>query len=104
MTDTHTVPNNEARQRYELTVDGLVAFSQYRRDGDVIAFTHTEVPQQLEGRGIGSALVRAALNDVRAKGLRVIPHCPFVRAYIARHPDYLETVDEAYREATRRSL
>jgi predicted GNAT family acetyltransferase len=97
------VSNNERDQRYELVVDGRPAFSEYRRDGDAIVFLHTEVPEELEGRGIGSQLVRAALDDVRAKGLRVIPLCPFVRAYIARHPEYLEIVDEAYRDKTRRS-
>ena len=100
MLDTNVTVNNERDQRYELVVDGRLAFSKYRRHGDEIVFMHTEVPEELEGRGIGSQLVRAALDDVRAKGLRVIPRCPFVRAYIARHPEYLEIVDEAYREKT----
>ena len=100
MADAQRVVNNEKEQRYELRLDAHLAFSRYRRNGDEIAFVHTEVPEELGGRGIGSELVRGALDDVRAKGLRVIPLCPFVRAYIARHPEYLEIVDEGYRAAT----
>jgi len=58
---------------------------------------HTEVPDAIEGRGVGSALARTALNDARANGLTVVPSCPFVSAYIKRHPAYLDIVDAAYR-------
>jgi len=81
------VRNNEAAHQYELEVDGRLALAAYRlRDGR-ITFTHTEVPDALEGRGIGSKLVKAALDDVRAKGLKVVPACQFVKHYIDKHPE-----------------
>ena len=82
------VRNNEAEHRYELEVDGALAIAAYRlRDGR-ITFTHTEVPDALEGRGIGSRLVKAALDDARARGLKVVPACPFVKRYIEKHPEF----------------
>jgi predicted GNAT family acetyltransferase len=78
---------------YEITVDGthagLAAFVE--RPG-VVVFTHTEIDDAFEGQGIGSALARAALDDVRARGLKVNPRCPFIKAWIERHPDYQELV------------
>ncbi len=81
------VRNNEAARRYELEVDGGLALAAYRiRDGR-ITFTHTEVPDALEGRGIGSKLVKAALDDARARALKVVPACPFVKHYMDKHPE-----------------
>lgn len=82
------VRNNEARNRYELEVDGALAIAEYRLRPGRITFTHTEVPDALEGRGIGSKLVRAALDDARARGLKVVPLCPFVKRYIEKHPEF----------------
>jgi uncharacterized protein len=81
------VTNNEAEHRYELEVDGRLAIAEYRLRPGRISFTHTEVPDALEGRGIGKRLVKAALEDVRAKGLKVVPICPFVKHYIDTHPE-----------------
>ncbi|ADV66516.1 GNAT family N-acetyltransferase [Deinococcus maricopensis] len=92
MTDPANVTNNVERHQYELPVDGQIAFAEYREVGDAIMFTHTEVPQALEGRGIGSTLVRAALDDVRAQGKKAIPMCPFVAAYIRDHREYVDLV------------
>jgi predicted GNAT family acetyltransferase len=81
------VINNAAASRYELSVDGGTAIAVYQRQGDVVAFTHTEVPPALGGHGVASTLVKSALDDVRAHGLRVIPACEFVAAYMERHPE-----------------
>jgi len=87
---TDTVLNNTDKNRYELSVDGHLAATYYRIADSVITFVHTEVPDALAGRGVGSKLVKGALDQVRAAGLKVVPQCPFVRAYIERHPDYAD--------------
>jgi uncharacterized protein len=85
------VSNNPDRSRYEVLVDGKVAgFAQYRRTSDVINFYHTEVDPAFEGQGLGSKLAKGALDDVRASGVRAIATCPFISAYIKRHPEYAE--------------
>ena len=81
------VTNNEQRHRYELTIDGATALAAYRMQGDVIAFTHTEVPPAFEGKGVGTRLVSGALADVRERGLKVRPLCSFVQHYMDTHPD-----------------
>jgi predicted GNAT family acetyltransferase len=85
-----TVSNNPAQQRYELAVDGHVAASYYEIADGVITFVHTEVPPELGGKGIGSKLIKGALDQVRAAGLKVIAQCPFVKAYIEKHPEYAD--------------
>ena len=80
--------NNKAQHRYELAVDGYVAATYYKLADGVITFIHTEVPPELGGKGIGSQLIKGALDQVRADGLKVIAECPFVKAYIEKHPDY----------------
>ena len=82
------IVNNSEKHRYELAVDGHVAATYYRIDDGVITFIHTEVPPELGGKGIGSKLIRGALDQVRADGLKVIPQCPFVKAFIDKNPDY----------------
>lgn len=81
------VINNAARQRYELHADGGVAVAYYEARGQKIAFTHTVVPERLQGRGLASILIKAALADVRERGLKVIAECLFVARYIERHPE-----------------
>jgi hypothetical protein len=81
------VVNNTERKRYELHADGGLAVAYYEPRGDALAFIHTVVPDRLQGRGIASILIKAALADVRKRGLKVIAECPFVAAYIDRHPE-----------------
>ena len=85
-----TVFNNAAQHRFELEVDGHIAAAYYERSGDVITFEHTEVPAELGGKGIGSKLVKGALDQVRAEGLKVIAQCPFVKGWIGKHSDYAD--------------
>lgn len=89
---SNNVRDNTERHRFELDADGHIAFSNYKRDGATITILHTEVPKQLNGKGIGSALVRGLLDIVRAQDLTVKPLCPFVAAYIAKHPQYANLV------------
>lgn len=81
------VTDNRAAGRFELPTDAGPAIAAYRLDGDVITFTHTVVPEGAEGHGVGSRLLAGALADVRARGLKVVPQCAFVRAYLDRHPE-----------------
>jgi uncharacterized protein len=87
------------RDRYELSIDGeVVGYSAYRARPGLIAFVHTEVDERLEGRGLGDRLIRFALEDARARGLAVLPFCPFVNAFIERHREFEALVPETYRE------
>ena len=94
------VLDNPELARYEARVDGeLAGFAQYRLHGDRITMFHTEIDPAYEGRGVGSGLIRAALDDVRERGLELVPLCPFVADYVRRHPDrYLELVAAPMRE------
>ena len=87
---TNTVRDNTERQRFELDADGHIAFADYKRAGGVLSMLHTEVPKALEGRGIGSALIRGVLDIARSEGLKVNPLCPFAKAYIEKHPEYAD--------------
>jgi len=93
MTDVVT-SNNPQAGRYEAYIDGeLAGFAQYQLTDRVVVFTHTEVDDRFEGRGVGSALARFALDDVRADGTReVLPLCPFIKAWIGKHPEYQDLV------------
>jgi predicted GNAT family acetyltransferase len=92
------VEDNPAAQRFEANVAGHLAIIQYRLEGPNIVFIHTEVPAALEGKGVGSALVRTALESARERQLGVIPLCPFVASYIRRHQkEYLDLVVPEHR-------
>jgi uncharacterized protein len=84
----HEVIDNSAARRFEVTVDGKTAFSTYRLADGRLTVLHTDVPKELEGKGIGSALARRMLEHARALGLQVIPICPFTKGYIDKHPEY----------------
>ncbi|MDP9094750.1 MAG: N-acetyltransferase [Actinomycetota bacterium] len=86
---TTAVTANEDQGRYEIRVDGEVAgFTLFSVDGDVARFPHTEIGSEYEGQGLGKVLIRGALDDIRARGLKVFAICPFVRAFIEKNPEY----------------
>jgi len=79
--------------RYEIRDgDRVLGFAAYQRHGDTVVFTHTEVDPDAGQSGLGSTLVRSALDDVRARGGSVVPRCPFVHGWIDRHPEYADLV------------
>jgi uncharacterized protein len=83
------VVHNPDESRYEIHVDGKVAgFTQYRVTPGAWEFVHTEIDDAYEGQGLGGQLARGALDDVRAKGQKVIATCPFIKGWIAKHDDY----------------
>lgn len=93
-TDNTPVVNNLEAHRFETTLDGKVAVAEYRLGDGVIEFVHTDVPRDLEGRGIASILARAGLDYARANHLGVVPRCPFFAAWIGRHAEYQDLVRE----------
>ena len=93
------VADNPGQSRFEALADGeLAGFAVYGRHGDEIAFVHTEVDDAFEGQGVGSQLAAGALDQAREQGLKVLPFCPFIRSYIAKHDEYLDLVPEDQRE------
>jgi predicted GNAT family acetyltransferase len=87
------VRENPAFNRFELELGGAVAAAYYSKTPGVITFTHTEVPQELSGQGVGSKLARGALEAARSQGLKVIAKCPFIGAYIAKHPEFADLLN-----------
>ena len=86
------VENNESGQQFETTVDGHRGLLTYSESDGKLYLLHTEVPEAMEGHGIGSALVRASMEYAREKQVKVVPFCPFAREWLHRHPDYQEMV------------
>ena len=84
------VINNKAHHRFELAIEGHLAATYYKIENGVITFIHTEVPPELGGKGVGSKLVKDALDQVRKEGMKVIAQCPFVKAYIDKHNEYAD--------------
>jgi uncharacterized protein len=87
VSDAPAVTNNEAASRFEVQVDGRLAELTYRRNGKRLVLIHTEVPIELEGRGIGGRLVSAAVDHAAREGMTVVPLCPFARSWLERHAD-----------------
>jgi len=87
-----TVADAPERTRYEATTaDGEVAgIAQYILDGSTITFVHTKVEDKFEGHGVGSQLAREALRDARRRDLRIVPVCPYIKAYLAKHPEVFD--------------
>lgn len=98
--DDVALTDNTDSHRYELRDgDTVAAYAEYNLLQGAVMFTHTEVLSAYEGRGFGSKLASFALDDVRGRGLQVIPVCPFIAAHIRRHPEYLDLVSELNRRA-----
>jgi predicted GNAT family acetyltransferase len=85
--------NNKSKNRFELEIDDHLAFVEYELSPSAIALLHTEVPKELGGRGVGSILAKAVLENVRAQGLKVEPRCEFLAGYIKKHPEFAELVN-----------
>ncbi len=86
--DNITLHDNKAESRFEMKFENHLSFIEYEINGDAIALLHTEVPPALEGRGVGTAIVEKTLKHLEESGLGLIPLCPFVVAYIKRHPEW----------------
>jgi predicted GNAT family acetyltransferase len=100
-TDIRVVDNTE-RRRYELWLgDEQAGYIAYREEPGAVVLIHTEIDPKYEGHGLGSQLVRGALDDIRRRGLRLVPVCPFVRAYLQRHPEQRDLVSDRRNATTR---
>ena len=98
-TDPLLVRDNPERHRFEIDLgDGTFAIAEYTLRPGKIMFTHTEVPKAHEGKGIGTTLIRFALDAARERGLKVIPICPFFAAYMRRHEEVQDLLDDAWRK------
>ena len=86
--------DNVHANRYEINVDGFTAKIEYMKAGNKIFLTHTEVPEEFEGGGVGSALVKAVLEDIERKNLILVPLCPFVSVYVKRHPEWEKLINK----------
>jgi uncharacterized protein len=86
------IRDNAALSRFELEAGGVTAFMNYRLAGDVMTLAHTETPVAARGRGMASQLVKGVLEEVRRRGLKIVPRCPFVSAYLTKHPEFGDLV------------
>ena len=87
------VVDNPSEHRFELPIGDAIALAYYTSEGSRIVLTHTEVPQELSGRGVGSKLAQGVFEHLRAKGARVVAKCPFMAAYAGKHPEYAAMLD-----------
>ena len=92
MSDAVPVTDNQAASRFEVSEGGYLAELIYHRSGNRLALIHTEVPEELEGRGIGGMLVTAAVDRAVREGLTIVPYCPFARRWLERHSDVADRV------------
>lgn len=88
----NAVTDNTAMNRYELTTDGGTAFVLYRTAANIRTLTHAEVPKAVEGHGVGSTLAHGALELARTQGYKIVPQCPFIAAFISKHPEFRDLV------------
>lgn len=95
--DTLQIVNNEGEKRYEADLGDAIAKIEYIPTKTMIVFTHTEVPPAYEGQGIANKMIRHVLDEARANNMQVNPMCPFVKLFVARHPEYRDIVPERLR-------
>jgi len=88
MKESPRLIDNEAAKQYEMHAEGLVVRIEYIKTKDAIYLTHTEVPKALEGKGWGSAIIKATLAEIKEQDIKLVPLCPFVAAYIQKHPEW----------------
>jgi len=91
------ITDHKDMRRFELNVNGHIAFTEYEQNGKRIFLTHTEVPKELEGQGVGAALVEKELHYIEEHGWKLIPYCPYVQAYLKRHPEWNRILDHGIR-------
>jgi predicted GNAT family acetyltransferase len=89
---TGSVIDNPDQNRFELALDDAVAVAVYRLNGDRVVLVHTEVPEELSGRGIGSTLAQGAFSLIRESGRKAVTQCPFMASWASRHPEYADLV------------
>jgi uncharacterized protein len=87
---TYEIRDNHEKSRFESTIAGEAGYAEYELEPGRITFTHTVVPDPIAHRGLGSALVKYGLDSARARGLKVVPQCSFVEAYLEKHPEYAD--------------
>lgn len=98
MSEKVQVKDNSDQHRFELNLDGKTAFVDYILNSKgVIFLTHTEVPKELEGKGIASKMIHSVLSEIESRQLKLVPICPFVKAYLSRHPEWKRLLDEHHR-------
>jgi predicted GNAT family acetyltransferase len=90
------ISENKERKRFETIVEGKTAFIEYIRAQDSVYLTHTEVPKELEGKGIASSMVKQVLELIKGEDHKLVPLCPFVAAYVKRHPEWRELLAKGY--------
>lgn len=88
----YNIKHNEAENRFETEIEGKLSLVDYRKKDNIFLVTHTEVPTELEGRGIAAALTKTLLDYIRENGSKVRPICPYTKIYIQRHPEYNDIV------------
>ena len=91
------ITDHKEMMRFELNVEGHIAFTEYERNGNRIFLIHTEVPKEIEGHGIAGALVEKILQHIEANGWKLVPYCPYVQSYLRRHPDWKRILDQGIR-------
>jgi predicted GNAT family acetyltransferase len=98
MAADYTLIRNAAESRYEYRIDGHLAYVAYEEENDTVRLIRTFVPKALEGRGIAGTLVREVFDDIERRGMKMVPVCPYIIAYVEKHPEYRRLLAKPVRE------